>query len=391
MPADNFNGINVAYSQQDANGDYRIVGNGNLPIDNPLSDRTYVDIIAPGSNVVMDGLGNTTVTATGTSIAAPHVTGTVALLQEYANSQIPSTGWGPISARRHEVMKAVLMNSADKVSGRLGMTRTVEKKNGDTWDQSLAAFDDFYPLDEEMGAGHLNASRALQQYSAGQFAPDGDPVPLIGWDFRATTDFKDVRKYVLNEELLGGSYIAITLAWDRVVEFDHDGGTPGVFDYGDTFEIYSEPDADDVMNDLDLYLMPKGATDIDTESIWASTQAFMPLEHLFVPINVTGEYEIWVHQFDADIPGGQEYGIAWWAEGTGVPVTGDFNGDGIVDGADFIAWQRDTNFGDLADWEANFGTTSLQVAASTAVPEPSGVMLIAFALTVWPLRRSWWC
>jgi len=48
----------------------------------------------------------------GTSYAAPHATGVVALLQEYARAN----GLGADS-RRHEVMKAVLMNSADKVAG----------------------------------------------------------------------------------------------------------------------------------------------------------------------------------------------------------------------------------------------------------------------------------
>ncbi|MBL9162007.1 MAG: hypothetical protein JNL18_04610 [Planctomycetaceae bacterium] len=52
---------------------------------------------------------------------------------------------------------------------------------------------------------------------------------------------------------------------------------------------------------------------------------------------------------------------------------GDFNQDGVVDGADFLAWQQDTNIGSLEDWKANFGASA--TAAVGAVPEPTSAML----------------
>ena len=48
---------------------------------------------------------------------------------------------------------------------------------------------------------------------------------------------------------------------------------------------------------------------------------------------------------------------------------GDFDADGDVDGRDFLLWQRDPGIGNLADWQANYGTGSLSAAVS--VPEPS--------------------
>jgi len=227
VPSDNFNGITVAMSRKDSSGKYRIVDDDNVFLSNPfspLSERTYTDLLAPGRGVLVTGPGNSSsIAPPGTSFAAPHVTGGVALLQEHANTQIGNgvAGWTP-QARRHEVMKAVLMNSADKVAGRLGSTRTVLKKNGDTWDQSLADRDSFIVLDEGMGAGHLNVARAVTQYASGAQGPNGVPVPLIGWDYDSTDFDGDINKYVLNQELAQGSYISITLAWDREVTFSVD-------------------------------------------------------------------------------------------------------------------------------------------------------------------------
>jgi len=69
-------------------------------------------------------------------------------------------------------------------------------------------------------------------------------------------------------------------------------------------------------------------------------------------------------------------------------TSGDFDGDGDVDGHDFLLWQRGgspnpLSQSDLADWEANYGTASPIVATSTAVPEPcAGVMLLLGVMTL---------
>ena len=61
-----------------------------------------------------------------------------------------------------------------------------------------------------------------------------------------------------------------------------------------------------------------------------------------------------------------------------VGLAGDFDLDEDVDGADFLLWQRDMSVGNLADWEANFGTVAA-VGAAAAVPEPSAIALALFA------------
>lgn len=69
-------------------------------------------------------------------------------------------------------------------------------------------------------------------------------------------------------------------------------------------------------------------------------------------------------------------------------VPGDFDGDSDVDGFDFLSWQRGESPAgflspsDLADWEANFGTTGGSLTAGVgAVPEPSTFMLMFVGLT----------
>jgi hypothetical protein len=62
------------------------------------------------------------------------------------------------------------------------------------------------------------------------------------------------------------------------------------------------------------------------------------------------------------------------------PIAGDFDDNGIVDGADFLLWQQDTNIGSLDDWKANFGMSSA-TAAVAAVPEPAAATL-AFGMVL---------
>src|SRR5690606_1566768 len=96
QPTDNFNGIKVGASEKPV-GDsvYRQVSDINVYNQHPDSNRTLIDIIAPGEELELADVGAPVpaVVRRGTSYAAPHVAGTVALLQEHAETQIPSSGW----------------------------------------------------------------------------------------------------------------------------------------------------------------------------------------------------------------------------------------------------------------------------------------------------------
>ncbi len=77
------------------------------------------------------------------------------------------------------------MNSADKLAGVHGSTRTVTNHFGQNWLQTPTYTDPFTPLDPGMGTGHLNAGRAIDQFSSGvqfPFTPLlNNKAPMIGW------------------------------------------------------------------------------------------------------------------------------------------------------------------------------------------------------------------
>lgn len=66
-------------------------------------------------------------------------------------------------------------------------------------------------------------------------------------------------------------------------------------------------------------------------------------------------------------------------------TAGDFDGDGDVDGADFLKWQREPGVGNLADWRANFGAGGAAPVGSAA-PEPAGAALLVIGSLICALQ-----
>jgi hypothetical protein len=330
IPTDTFNGMVIANSMG-LNGifnkvDFFSLGSeptiviGRNPADERnVGPRRSVTLMAPGRAIATfkpDGSVAPPDTG-GTSFAAPHVTATVALLQEYGDRMIrqalrtgiPTPSW-PLDARQQEVMKAVLMNSVDKIQDRgdglhLGMTRTALNIHNRTWLESDAYQDVRLPLDAQMGTGHLNAYRAYQQFSPGQMSPE-NPVGAIGWDYRAvsqTDSEAPYQDYVFAAPLKGGSYVSATLAWNRLVELQ-DRNRNDIYDEGESFR-------DRGLNNLDIYLMRTEDTDIN-QSIWSSVSQVDSVEHIFNPVPATGRYKIRVVFRDQVNEPTQPYALAWW-------------------------------------------------------------------------------
>jgi len=86
-------------------------------------------------------------------------------------------------------------------------------------------------------------------------------------------------------------------------------------------------------------------------------------------------------------------------------LTADFDRDGVVDGHDFLAWQRGfggtgqpiasgdatgegtINAADLAIWKQQFATYANLTVTAAAVPEPSAMMLAILVTGFWSSRR----
>ncbi len=60
--------------------------------------------------------------------------------------------------------------------------------------------------------------------------------------------------------------------------------------------------------------------------------------------------------------------------GLAATQSGDFTGDGNVDGKDFLAWQQNPSIGNLAEWEANYGAAG-SLGGTSVVPEPTAWMM----------------
>lgn len=334
IPTDLFNGVTVA-STTKRDGEFVKVDFANLSatpegigrrlIEREINDegRRSVALVAPGSRISLYHLDGQVIQVSGTSFAAPHVTASVALLQEYGDSLLrqmarrsqeqlaaPTSERWSLASRRHEVMKAVLLNSAEKIhdSGnglRLGMSRTILTKNNRTWLDSDAYRDAKIPLNYEMGAGHLNVLRAYKQFRAGQWSPQ-TPVPSLGWDYRSVPA-QSFHDYVLAQPLPAESFASITLAWDRLVELEDENQNQR-YDIGERFR-------DRGLNNLDVYLMPLDA-ESPSSSACASTSAVDSVEHIFCPIPKTGRYKIRVQFSEQVNVAEQAYALAWWTVAT---------------------------------------------------------------------------
>lgn len=318
IPTDQYNGITTAYTAKRqgkfikvdfANLSALPVGSGRLLIKREINagTRRAVSLLAPGNKISLYDLKGTVNEVSGTSFAAPHITASVALLQEYGDRQLKEAraGW-TLDSRRHEVMKAVLLNSADKLQDKgdgrlLGMTRTTLSKTNRNWLESDAYKNPKIPMDIEMGTGQIEAFRAYEQFSAGQFSPE-TPVPSIGWDYGKVAAKAD-RDYVLEQPLQENSFVSITLTWDRWVDLN-DANKNQQYDIGETFR-------DRGLNNLDVYLMPVDETNTP-KSTCSSISDVDSAEHIFCPVPKSGQYKIRVSYRQQVNQNVQPYALAWW-------------------------------------------------------------------------------
>ena len=79
---------------------------------------------------------------------------------------------------------------------------------------------------------------------------------------------------------------------------------------------------------------------------------------------------------------------AYVLETLSASADGDFDGNGTVDGFDFLEWQIDPDVGLLSDWELNYGASPSSHSGSVRlVPEPTTAALTLAALCLAVNRR----
>jgi hypothetical protein len=379
IPQDNFNGITVAASTfLEEGGEWGKEASFNAGfVFDAEGDRVSTDLLAPGEDIFLTFPNNVEDLDFGTSYAAPHVTGAAALLHQYANQQITAgtPRWGN-EAHFHEVTKAILLNSADKLDGVHGSTREVVNTFGGNWLGTFAATQADVSLDANLGAGHLNVSSAITNFGPGEYDPGSTPVPPIGWDFGSIGAFGTL-DYTFDQTVSG--YVAITLAWDRRVELTDPDNS---YSFGDQFFRYNE--IDETQNNLDVLLLN------DSEQVIASsTTADDNLEHIFQDVPA-GQYKIRVSHVGGLLDA-QDYALAWWAGEAAPPVQpGDYDLDSDVDGRDFLVWQRGNSPNplsatDLAAWQANYGTGGF---SAVSAPEPTAMAALLLSIVALTNRRE---
>jgi len=270
--------------------------------------RPGVDLVAPGTSIVMpdtittngNNLSFSYYSLAGTSFATPLVAGGVALLDSTAKTAFNSSITN--AATQSVVLKAVLMNSADKLT---------DWNNGQQIVNGIITTTQ--ALDYAMGAGRMNLNTAFTQYTtsadittSGGISTTGfhDLVQNIGWGY-GTVLLGGSNQYQLASELFAGQQIAVTLDWLRSRAWNDALG-----DYNDLAQAEL---------DLMVYQVLAGGTD---QLVAESISPVSTTQELYFQLQNTGTYFFTVNYstnlFDfSGSYASQDYGLAWSV--TGVP------------------------------------------------------------------------
>lgn len=306
-PGSGYNGITVGALQNDGSNNYSSVAsfssrgpqdyadatNGTIP-----NARAAVDIAAPGTNLrgayyggqtggndaSLAGSTNNTATGDygtvqGTSFAAPIVASGVSLMKSAAKGEgLPAT------ALDTRVVKASLLNAADKISG---WTNNQSNVGG--------VITTTQALDNNSGAGAMNLTTTYNQYLQGQTditgVTGGTSTEAVGWDF-AEVAFNGTTDIVLSNTFEGGTTFTTTLTWFR-----------------DRTYVRGVSLNDNAYADLSLEVWDDTFTTKFAESI----SDYNPVEHLsfLLPTDSALGLRIAFDQTAFGTLSSEEFGVAW--------------------------------------------------------------------------------
>jgi hypothetical protein len=139
-----------------------------------------------------------------------------------------------------------------------------------------------------------------------------------------------------------------------------------------TFRITVDQNAATVYK---LFIDNNPAPAIATNDWWFDAGGFDTL--VFGDISTGGE------------TGKSEWDFLSWTPNDAIPIAGpasDVDGDGDVDGRDFLILQR-TNPAGIPLWQTEYGFPGGGLSAVAVVPEPSGLLLVGISLLLMTSRR----
>jgi hypothetical protein len=281
--------------------------------------RAVVDIVAPGTNLVLahygggtggNAFGGPTDTGTnlynvglsGTSFSSPIVAGGAALVVDAGKFLFG----GDPHAIDGRTVKAVLMNSADKLAGFDNGQQLV--KGVITTTQAL---------DYAQGAGQLNLNTAWTQYTAGttDLPTSGGTVQPIGWAYgniAHSAGAEADRDYLVNSPQAANSLMAVTLDWYSNETFDPSSLTVLQTSYGS-------------FDNLDLQVWEDNGNGSPTTLVAQSISPYNSAEHLYFNLPDTAQYSIrvlennYIYNFNGDTS--TDYGLAWSVTAVPEPAT----------------------------------------------------------------------
>lgn len=286
------------------------------------SARGRVDISAPGQQLTLayyggttggnqapseigtpnGGTGNFSFNTAGTSFAAPTVAGGLGLLVDKGVSQLA----GANNALDGRVLKAVLLNSADKTSG-WSNAATGAGVIGNPYLTTQG-------LDRNTGAGRMNLDRAFDQYlsgTTGVVSPSGGSVQNRGWAYGLVSQTSTTSDYSFNQSLNAGTQFDATLSFfvNRSVNASN---------------VTLEQRFDNL--DLEIYqLSGIGGAILPGNLVARSNTTYDTTEHIFFTIPATGFYALRVlwngTLWNFTGTTGANFGVAW-SSFTPVPEPG---------------------------------------------------------------------
>lgn len=340
-PADSYNGLVVGALGVINTGATALADTGRTPTATvasysswkPLANgRAGVDVVAPGTNIwstlAIDyqiGPDNTTGNdrvagaASGTSFATPHVTGVAAVLYGIAANSgysvlIPdgsgsytfyvapsATERGTTWSTDHKVIKAIIMNSADKIAG-LDINGIAQS----SWQPGQVITTDgvtnaVVPLNYAVGTGSVNAQESVLQYSeTGNRFWDLNQLQITDSHYYYTFGTGKFISTDPTQPLL--TNLTATLVWDRHVDFTVNENV----DDTTTGEA-----SKDVLSNLDLILQKQVSPGV-WQDVYMSAGTLDNVEHIYLTdLSASDIYRLDVYgEYIAEPALGEQYALA---------------------------------------------------------------------------------